>query len=174
VFCLRHRKLHVTNEAYSNFIQRREKLCIKCKSSVSTGKSVARTLEILKTQEAEAFVWSVKLFVLCTKIRMFIYGRIISCVNVDWMHLFMIGTSGALLWTRSQLAEGLFTIPCTCCHDTSVVQRCATAGWSGDRVPVAAGNFYLHHRVQIGSGAHAVRAYCGSGGTAPRILWPRH
>jgi hypothetical protein len=27
-------------------------------------------------------------------------------------------------------------------------------GWSGVRVPVGAGNFCLHHRIQTGSGAH--------------------
>jgi hypothetical protein len=39
------------------------------------------------------------------------------------------------------------------------------AGWSGIRVPVGAGNFSLHHRVQTGTGAHPASYPMGTGGS---------
>jgi hypothetical protein len=39
------------------------------------------------------------------------------------------------------------------------------AGWSGVRVPVGAGNFSLHHRVQTGSGAHLASYPMGTRGS---------
>jgi hypothetical protein len=39
------------------------------------------------------------------------------------------------------------------------------AGWSGVRVPVEAGNFPLHHRIQTGSGAHPASYPMGTRGS---------
>jgi hypothetical protein len=41
------------------------------------------------------------------------------------------------------------------------------AGWSGVRVLAGVGDFYLHHRVQIGSGAHPASYPVGAGGLFP-------
>jgi hypothetical protein len=41
------------------------------------------------------------------------------------------------------------------------------AGWSGVRVPAAAGNFSLHHRVQTGSEAHPASYPMGTRGSFP-------
>jgi hypothetical protein len=39
------------------------------------------------------------------------------------------------------------------------------AGWSGVRIPAGAGNFFLLHRVQTGSGAHPASYPMGTGGS---------
>jgi hypothetical protein len=52
------------------------------------------------------------------------------------------------------------------------------AGWSVVRVPAAAGNFSLHHRVQTGSGAHPTSYPMDTRGSFPRGIvvgawsWP--
>jgi hypothetical protein len=52
------------------------------------------------------------------------------------------------------------------------------AGWSVVRVPVVAGNFSLHHRVQHGSGAHPASYPMGTRGSLPggkaagAWIWP--
>jgi hypothetical protein len=40
-------------------------------------------------------------------------------------------------------------------------------GWSGVRVPVGAGNFSIHHRVQTGSGAYPASYLTGTRGSFP-------
>jgi hypothetical protein len=39
------------------------------------------------------------------------------------------------------------------------------AGWPGVRVPIKAGNFSLHHRLQAGSGAHPDSYRVGTSGS---------
>jgi hypothetical protein len=50
---------------------------------------------------------------------------------------------------------------------SSVVQRWATGCMIGVRVPAGTGNFFVHHRVQNGSGAHPSSYAMDSGGSFP-------
>jgi len=52
-------------------------------------------------------------------------------------------------------------------YGTGIAQR-YRAGWSGVRVSAGAGNFFLHHRIQNGSGACPSSYPMGTRGSFPR------
>jgi hypothetical protein len=59
-------------------------------------------------------------------------------------------------------------------RDSSVYSAELLAGWSGVWVPAGAGNFFIHHRVQTGSGAHPASYPMGTRGSFPGVKRPGH
>jgi hypothetical protein len=99
----------------------------------------------------------------------FLKGRNNNVAFVAWFIVFEYLISGkqflftdgssvhihcSTLEAQSPLCVCVCVCVCVLCGGAQWYSAGLRAGWSGVRVSVGAGNFSLHHRLQMGSGAH--------------------